>query len=414
MVWGIVVLIIEVIICFKAFLTLQYNMNFRKKLTNIPATTSSNIIYIFIPIHESEKQVKKTIKNFTRVTLKIKNVIPIFILDTVTISKIKDTNFLCINKNILIDDTLSSTKTSKLNYALTYIQNINSFNKYKNIFIGVYDSDACPSRKLVKYISTLDLDPTISVLQDIPMYLNQESNSIFLNYYYRFHIRRSLGIEGLNILGSNKRSINYLMGSGMYIKLTDLIGVHGFPNLSDDITLGYKLKLKHKKVFILPNITKVSYVHTFGDLIRQHLRIYFGLFSIFNVLKESSASFTIKIKLLFLSLADALLEVSEFIFLMIFTIINYCNFQTWLIIMSILVAIAYCYEIFYELIVKEYSGYSSRKINFWGPILFYPLLFFYRTIVIILYPFYRTKIDKLFKRNTRKDNTYEKNTSTNR
>ncbi|WP_270508831.1 hypothetical protein, partial [Lactobacillus gasseri] len=71
MVWGIVVLIIEVIICFKAFLTLQYNMNFRKKLTNIPATTSSNIIYIFIPIHESEKQVKKTIKNFTRVTLKI-------------------------------------------------------------------------------------------------------------------------------------------------------------------------------------------------------------------------------------------------------------------------------------------------------------------------------------------------------
>lgn len=331
-----------------------------------------------------------------------------------TISKIKDTNLLCINKNILIDDTLSSTKTSKLNYALTYIQNINSFNKYKNIFIGVYDSDACPSRKLVKYISTLDLDPTISVLQDIPMYLNQESNSIFLNYYYRFHIRRSLGIEGLNILGSNKRSINYLMGSGMYIKLTDLIGVHGFPNLSDDITLGYKLKLKHKKVFILPNITKVSYVHTFGDLIRQHLRIYFGLFSIFNVLKESSASFTIKIKLLFLSLADALLEVSEFIFLMIFTIINYCNFQTWLIIMSILVAIAYCYEIFYELIVKEYSGYSSRKINFWGPILFYPLLFFYRTIVIILYPFYRTKIDKLFKRNTRKDNTYEKNTSTNR
>lgn len=58
MVWGIVVLIIELMICFKAFLTLQYNINFRKKFSNIPATTSSNIIYIFIPIHESEKQVK--------------------------------------------------------------------------------------------------------------------------------------------------------------------------------------------------------------------------------------------------------------------------------------------------------------------------------------------------------------------
>ncbi len=127
----------------------------------------------------------------------------------------------------------------------------------------------------------------------------------------------------------------------------------------------------------------------------------------------SSASFIVKIKLLFLSLADALLEVSEFIFLMIFTIIDYGNFKTWLIIMSMLVVIAYCYEIFYELIVKKYSGYSSRKINFLGPILFYPLLFFYRTIVIILYPFYRTKIYKLFKRNTRKDNTYEKNISTN-
>ncbi|EFU78487.1 hypothetical protein HMPREF9223_1102 [Lactobacillus iners ATCC 55195] len=117
--------------------------------------------------------------------------------------------------------------------------------------------------------------------------------------------------------------------------------------------------------------------------------------------------------MLFLSLADALLEVSEFIFLMIFTIIDYGNFKTWLIIMSMLVVIAYCYEIFYELIVKKYSGYSSRKTNFLGPILFYPLLFFYRTIVIILYPFYRTKIYKLFKRNTRKDNTYEKNISTN-
>ena len=79
----------------------------------------------------------------------------------------------------------------------------------------------------------------ITAFQEIPVYLKSANKSpIFIRAFYRFHLRRAFGIEGISFLGNAKREITYLMGSGMYIKLKDLISVGGFPMYSDDIELG--------------------------------------------------------------------------------------------------------------------------------------------------------------------------------
>lgn len=191
---------------------------------------------------------------------------------------------------LLFDNSRTSTKSSKLNYAFKYLLNIKSG---ENFFMGVYDFDAHPQRdtNLILNQQLREEDEQVRCYQQIPITVNNLNPHKRIIYNCSiFSLRRSLGLEGYNLSAQrksrNKRKINYLMGSGMLIRSDLFEEIGGFSNASDDIKTGYYLFFKGEREQIIPVLNKVSCVETTTDLINQSVRIAMGALSFLEVIKH--------------------------------------------------------------------------------------------------------------------------------
>lgn len=407
---GIWVLLYELYTFVRAVQTSRYiheNNNYHKNVKAVNYNHYNYKLYIVIPVHESPLTVAKAIKNFAK--LKSNSVIVWFILDTETENRIKKSSmeFLLDRKDVKIDRDSKSTKVSKLRYAYAMIKEIER--EPEKIFLGVYDADATPGANELNFIQDkLSMyGNNITAFQEIPVYLKSANKSpIFIRAFYRFHLRRAFGIEGISFLGNAKREIIYLMGSGMYIKLKDLISVGGFPMYSDDIELGYKFYVRGKKEIIIPKIAKVDYVSNFTDMWNQYLRIFYGifssLFSIFKMLKkEKSLNLFQKLWKAIFAVISNFLSQLELVSLVFFLLFDHNLFFKCFILVA-LVVLSYLYELMYQDLSKSDS--IKERIEFSVlSILYYPMLFIFRMAVMCLYIFFKNRVIKLFRRSTQKN-----------
>ncbi|WHT91517.1 glycosyltransferase family 2 protein [Bacillus cereus] len=287
-----IVLLLEVLIMCGAIKN-YININKTIKNTKIYRYGEEDVNFsIFLPCHKEYNLIEETLLYFNNFT-KSHNTSVFVIVATELESngkKVKEDSYTrCLdfikNNNlsikVIFDETISSTKTSKLSFAL------NSINKIpKNTYIGVYDFDARPHKNTINWIAN-DIcyrkGDMPTVYQQIP-YVIQNVNTKtpkVIDLLSIWHIRRSLGIEGYNFFSKkSKKDIFYLMGSGMYIRVDELLNVGGFPDYSDDIALGYRFYLLNKKQVIIPYPAIVSGLNNLKDYFNQITRIYYGIFSI--------------------------------------------------------------------------------------------------------------------------------------
>jgi len=209
------------------------------------------------------------------------------------------------NDNIILlnDPNTASTKSSKLNYALQYIEQ-----KYiidESTYIGIYDFDSRPDSRTLKYLNdSIKNDNSIFVFQQISIPIikligHTKTNRIermIVDVYSLMHIRRALGVEAIMHLDSifNSLILKYCVGSGMFINAKKLIQLNGFAITADDIPLGYRASFLNLKTRIIPFFNCVGINVTLGSLFGQVQNIFWaisaGLIEEYELLKRSGDS----------------------------------------------------------------------------------------------------------------------------
>lgn len=383
----------------KFFAYIKNNENKKIGSDTIKEKSSEYEICILLPCHKEQNLIKLTYEYYYSMFKDIENVLIVFITGE------EDTNIdshYSINKeirknklnNIILIHNLSNsnTKSDKLNYAINKLLEKN-YISYKT-YIGVYDFDARPNISTVGWILDSINDSQqnqVSVYQEVPVTINNIDRACVYNrLFFIWHLRRTFGIEGSKSIDNGRRKINYCMGSGMYINLSDLVIVGGFPP-NDDISLGYELFIRNKEEVIVPFYNTNSVTYSFKSLFKQYIKIFDGLFTYNKIQKKYKLSFLIKIKKYIQVYLDALFEFIEFlIFLLNLFFLNFYQI------------IAFYILYFIIFIYYFYFGYRIFRIKL--NISFKFILMFllapisniiFRFIVVILYPFYIKKIDNM-------------------
>ncbi|MFB5563048.1 hypothetical protein [Bacillus cereus] len=305
--------ILIVVIAFEIFLLFRAGYNLRRinyylRGDNKAVKLINGKIYILLPCHKEYEMLGSTLEFFHKFTKEHSNVKVIIITgrEYENGKIIKEDSYTRLNKiledkqfdniSILFDTNKESTKAAKLNYA---VKQISSDELNSNTYIGVYDFDAKPHNMTLNWIID-DIERRVkeksklpSIYQQIPIILNGFNyKRFFVSIYSIWHIRRSLGIEGMPLIFKDSlKKIQYCMGSGMFIKYQDLVELNGFPVYSDDIALGYKLFIRNKKEVVVPHVNSVYATTSFSQCKKQHLKIYHGLFKFWEILREYEQEF---------------------------------------------------------------------------------------------------------------------------
>lgn len=356
-------------------------------------------ICILLPCHKEHNFIKSTYEYYYNMFKNIDNVLIVFITGE---ENSNEDSYHSINNeleknkldNIIIihNFSKSNTKSDKLNYAIKVLSE-RKYISYKT-YIGVYDFDARPNIKTVQWIlesinrSSKD---SVAVYQEVPVTINNiDRASIYNKFFYIWHFKRTFGMEGVKSTNNGRKSIIYCMGSRMYIKLSDLQAVGGFPS-NDDISLGYELFIRDKEEIIAPFYNTNSVTYGTKSLFKQYIKIFDGIFTYSRIQKKYKLTFWVKIKKYYQIYLNALFEIFEFIVFML-NLFFYNLYQMILFYLVFLIIFLYYY----------YFGYRNFKIKL--NISFKLVLMFilapisniiFRSIITVLYPFYVKKIDKM-------------------
>lgn len=387
---------IEIIIIIRAIKT---NAVFHGKLESESNINSG--IYVLVPCHFEDNLILDTVNFYNGLCKTYVNLNIIFITGEEFREKDSYKRIKSVLKNskscikVVKNTNLKNNKSAKLNYAIQclYRQGV-SLDSY----IGVYDFDARPSINTITQVEVNAKNNLNVILQEVPLTLmGIDNTSMFCRCFSIWHLRRSLGIEGVTLSHTKKRKLTYLMGSGMYLSLETILNLKGFPD-NDDIEMGYKLVRQCADEIILNtnNFTKVT--KTIKGLFLQYVKIYDGVFSYPRVAKKDNYKLNLIRELIVRCriYSDALLEPVEAM-LLIFLFISQNYLQCFLIYLLL----ECMYVIYFELARKNLE-FKIKKSDF----LYFPMIgflnIFFRLIVVITYPFYKGKLNDLQMESTKK------------
>lgn len=316
-----ITLIIELFLLIKCI----YNYRYIKKKNNYiyKSIEDDEKIYFLLPCHKEYKIIDSTINYFSHLIKNYKNCFVIIIAgneyrngnlilnDSYKVIKKKLSNSMySSNIKVIKDDNDYSTKSTKLNYAISILDST------ENNFIGVFDFDARPNKDFLKWLIR-DMQYRRKNNKELPTVYQMPAiicndiykSSFFLSCYSIAHLRRELGIEGRDFMPKNDlQKIKYCIGAGFFVKLSQL-KKYKFNTYSDDLFLGYILKIKAKKQVIIPYYNKVSSAKSFKELNKQQYKIYFGLFKFIECLKIIDSKSRISIKNKFIYLLTVLFDI---------------------------------------------------------------------------------------------------------
>jgi hypothetical protein len=272
----------------------------------------------------------------------------------------------------------------QLNEALNYVAgDAKQKNRnYKNIFVGVYDADSFPDRRVLKYINykaLLDKN-NVAFQQTLNYLLNSDNVSkiqkflLLGNAYYQTMWNYTSEIN--RFFGANKKiraqkhslSPPYCMGHGEFFELDTLLEIGGFPLTApaDGIQIGFVLGDHMKQILPIPFDDYCESPEKLSVLFRQHTFWAFGNSQFFKTIKVSKV-FSLK----FVQSASHLLRCFKWAlcpFFVIPTLILLFKYNFSIFLMSIIV-IWFYYLFGYFLIRKfllEDAPFEIKPLPFRG------------------------------------------------
>jgi len=388
--------------------------DYRSKKTECkadPVPTDFPTIYILLPCHKEHDLIESTINYYSEIAKECKNINVFFITgneyhnnklierdSNKAIRSILETKHH--NKITLLHDTSpESTKSSKLLFATEHIA------KDKKTYIGIFDFDARPQRGSFAWLEADVMHkennglefPT--VYQYVSINLNGLANSSwFIKNHSIVNLRRSLGIEGRN------GNIKYCVGSGMFLNYNDFDS-RFLLKYNDDIVLGYHFRILGKKQVVVPFINVTSVTTSFKSCIKQHMKIFYGLFQFWNCLNHhDSIKLTAKIKMSIDILWSIFSEWIEFIGLLICVGFLSQNLVILVMFLSLYSAIWN----FYSYLQKKCAAHISLPYKKNAMFILVTFLlsgfvyFFFRWWSLTCYLFKQKKMTHLFQESTEK------------
>lgn len=218
---------------------------------NIPVTKK---IIILIPVFNEQKIIIDTINYFNQLVMN-NNYIDTYIV-TSEKEEISPTTFDIIESNltncklkVINCPYHKGDKATQINWAIREIK-INQVQG--DVYIGIFDADSRPDIRGIHYV--------LYEKNNLPVY---QMYSIYSNNYFSVSLinkanailqtRWSLGYELPNTLYERK-TINYIIGHGVFIRYNLLCQYGLFPEYSfaEDIAIGYKLAFNGVKITPVP------------------------------------------------------------------------------------------------------------------------------------------------------------------
>lgn len=181
---------------------------------------------------------------------------------------------------------IAGTKATQLNYALAHLSDEAVGVASSACYVGVYDFDSRPDLSTLLEVREATLRGRHpAVLQQVPVpSLNWAERGATLRgapvvCHGVMHVVRSLGIELLRGLYAEAgvNPARYCMGAGLFVRLDVLRRFGGFPEVNDDIPLGFRYTIHGQSFRPLLRMNEVELPETLRQVVNQHVLILRGV-----------------------------------------------------------------------------------------------------------------------------------------